>query len=95
MLVSFYVPEASPQELALRTRIHVARDTARARCERCDSPEGHRIYAVAATIATEWVFRHQVSVDKLREVLEALSRLFLAASVFDRLESESGRLRGS
>jgi hypothetical protein len=85
-LVALFVPTATDEEREVRARIHLARDQANARCERASSPESVRIYAVAAAIATDWVFRREVTIDQLNEVITALQGMFLAAGRFDRIE---------
>lgn len=85
-LVALFVPLADEKERAIRARIHFARDQANARCERAASPESARIYGLAASIASDWVFRLGVSIDDLNEVVTSLQSMFLVAARFDRIE---------
>jgi hypothetical protein len=85
-LVALFVPLADEKERGVRARVHFARDQANARSERSTSPESHRIYSLAASIASDWVFRHEVTIDDLNEVVVSLQSLFLVAARFDRIE---------
>jgi hypothetical protein len=86
--VALWVPECDPKERELRARLHVARDAANTRSARAQSFDAGRLYAIASSIAGEWVFRRPADGEQLSDVLGVLARIFVSAGVLERLEAE-------
>jgi len=84
--IDVFAPWAAGEERGLRLRIHKARDIAQARAARSRHVHARSIYWSAAEIAHAWVFQRAPS-DQLNDILEALTRLFLAAGAIERLEA--------
>jgi hypothetical protein len=86
-LVKLYLPEANGEALALRARIHLARDQARSRSGYSTNCEARSLYGVAADVAGQFVFDRSLRSDDLFEVIKIVTWLFLAAGALERLES--------
>ncbi len=84
--ISAFAPWAGPEERALRLRLHKARDIAQSRACRSKHGGARSLYWMAAQMAGDWVFARSAP-ETLKDVLQALCRLFEVAGAFERLEA--------
>jgi hypothetical protein len=83
--ISVFAPWCGDDERALRIRIHRARDAATARATRSKHGGARALFWQAAQIASARVFA-RISEAELRETIDNLARLFLAAGWIERTE---------
>ena len=83
--VDIFAPAADDEEKALRRRLARAHATGSARAVRSRSDHARCLWLQAAQMASGKIFE-RVSKDDLSDVLRALSMMFCAANVFERIE---------
>lgn len=83
--VRVFRPGDSAATIALRVRLRKAQTYASARAARTQSETARAILWIVADVASGWTF-HPTDDDTLKDVADALVRLVLAASTFERLD---------
>ena len=81
-------PWGTPEEKALRRRLHKAWSIGAARATSAQSGSARSIFWLAAQTASDWTFAPRSEAD-LKEMADCLVRLFLCAGAFERLEGAS------
>lgn len=83
--IGVFAPGAGPEERALRKRLHNAWTISSARASRSKSDTARALWWQVSLAASEWTFARSSNAD-LKDVADALARVFLAASAFERIE---------
>jgi hypothetical protein len=83
--IGTFMPWIGKEERALRKRLHNAWTIASARASRSDSGNARTLYWTAALVASEWTFARS-DLEDLKDIADALVRLFLAAGTLERVE---------
>ena len=78
-------PWGTPEEKALRRRLHKAWALGAAKATNTKSGAGRQLYWLTAQVASDWTFAPRSEAD-LKEMADCLVRLFMCANVFERLE---------
>jgi hypothetical protein len=86
--IGLFVPQATAEEKKLRQRLHNARTLASARAVSAQSDNARQLFWLVNHVASGWIFAG-ATVEQLEEVANALLRLFLSASDFERIEKEA------
>lgn len=81
-------PWGTPEEKALRRRLHNASTLAAARATRAQSGAARQLLWLTSQTAASWTFSSR-SEAELREMADCLVRLVMCASAFERLEGNS------
>ena len=82
-----FVPWVDDDELALRTRLRKARDLGAVRAVAATGHARSRtLYWMVADVAGEWMLS-PASNDDLKDVADAMVRLFMVAGALERLEA--------
>lgn len=83
--VAMFVPWAAELERKLRRRLHNARNIAAARAVSTKSDNACSLYWMVNEVASAWVFAPATE-EQLLDILDGLTRLFLVADMFQRIE---------
>ena len=83
--VDIFAPGADDEEKALRRRLTQAHATGSARAARSRSDYARSLWSQAAQVASGMMFE-RASKHDLNDALRALSMMFCAANVFERIE---------
>lgn len=86
--IDLFAPGADDAEKNLRRRLARAQATGSARATRSRSDDARCLWWQVAQVASAWTFA-RASKDDLVDVLRAVSMMFCAANVFERLEAQS------